>query len=140
MAAPKLREHGFWDYTTPGAGGMEGYEAGDFSALLDDMAEAGMNSVVVVAKWLTTGYRSRLAFLDQHPSSPVTRSGNELLRSFMAGAAARGIKVWIGAVISMYPVGAVRSAPSMTFSGTFGGFPLPQAIGVYDSDAPEVTE
>jgi hypothetical protein len=140
MAGLALREHGFWDYTTPGAGGMEGYEAGDFSALVDDMARAGMDSVVVVAKWLTTGYRSRLPFLDQHAESPVTRTDNELLRGFMAEAAKRRIKVWLGAVLTMYPVGTVKSAPSMVFSGTFGGFPLPQDIGVYDSDAPEVTE
>lgn len=72
-------EHGFWDYTTPGAGGMEHYERDDYLRLLDDMGEAGMNSICVLPKWLTTGYRSRLPFLDQHADNPTTRSDNALL-------------------------------------------------------------
>lgn len=99
-----------------------------------------MNSIVVMAKWLTTGYRSRMPFLDQHPQSPVTKSGNRLLSDFMTAAGARKINVWLGAVVNMFPLGAVRCEPTMTFSGKFGGFPLPQPTGVYDSDAPEVTE
>jgi hypothetical protein len=139
--APGLpKEHGFWDYTTPCAGGMEGYGRDDYEALLDDMAEAGMGSVLVMPKWLTTGYRSRLAFLDQHGDNPVTRSDNRLLADFLDGAAARGISTWLGAVVSMYPLRSVRSEPSMTFSGEFGGFPLSEPTGVYDADAPEVRE
>jgi hypothetical protein len=136
----KLVEHGFWDYTTPGAGGMEGYQADDYARLLDDMAKAGMDSIVVMAKWLTTGYRSSLPFLDQHPGSPVTKSGNRLLSDFITAATARNIRVWLGAVVTMFPLGRVKCQPTMTFSGDFGGFPLPQPTGVYDSDAPEVTE
>ena len=41
-------EYGFWDYTTPGTGGMEHYERADYISLLDDMAAAGMNSLVMV--------------------------------------------------------------------------------------------
>jgi len=144
MAKPRrttrLEEHGFWDYTTPGAGGMEGYEKDDYARLLDDMAGAGMNSVVVMVKWLTTGYRSRLPYLDQHPENRVTRSDNRLLADFIDSAASRGLRVWLGAVVSMFPVTSVRCAPTATYSGEFGGFPLPWPTGVFDSDAPEVTE
>ena len=59
--------HGFWDYTTPGAGGMEHYRREDYRLLLEDMRRAGMNSLAINVKWLTTGYRSRLPFLDQAP-------------------------------------------------------------------------
>ncbi len=135
-----LAEHGFWDYTTPGAGGMEGYEADDYSRLLDDMSAAGMTSIVVMVKWLTTGYRSKLPVLDQHPDSPVTRTDNRLLSDFITAAVFRGIKVWLGAVASMYPLESLKAVPSLSFSGEFGGFPLPQPTGVFDSDAPEVTE
>ncbi len=140
LLSTRLAEHGFWDYTTPGTGGMEGYQGDDYARLLDDMSEAGMSSVVVMVKWLTTGYRSRLPFLDQHPDSPVTRSDNRLLSDFITAAVFRGMKVWLGAVVSMYPLSAVRCEPSMSFSGEFGGFPLPQPTGVFDSDASEVTE
>jgi hypothetical protein len=140
LLSTRLKEHGFWDYTTPGAGGMEGYEGDDYARLLDDMSQAGMTSIVVMAKWLTTGYRSRLPFLDQHPDSPVTRSDNRLLSDFITAAVFRGIKVWLGAVVSMYPAAAVKGPPSMSFSGEFGGFPLSSPTGVFDSDAPEVTE
>ena len=133
-------EHGFWDYTAPGAGGMEGFGRDDYERLFDDMAGAGMDSLVIVPKWLTTGYRSRLPFLDQHSDNPVTRSDNRLLADAISSAAARGIRVWLGAVVSMYPTRMVKTAPSMLFSGQFGGFPLPEPTGVYDADAPEVRE
>jgi hypothetical protein len=135
-----LAEHGFWDYTTPGAGGMEGYGKDDYELLLDDMERMAMNSVVVMAKWLTTGYRSRLPFLDQHPDNPVTASDNRLLADFLEAAARRGMRTWIGAVASMYPTRMARSLPSMTFEDQFGGFPLPEPVGIYDADTPEVRE
>lgn len=144
MAKPYLSsilgEHGFWDYTTPRAGGMEGYGRDDFLRLLDDMSEAEMNSIVVMAKWLTTGYRSRLPFLDQHPDNLVTRSDNRLLADFLDAAAARGVRTWLGAVVSMYPTAKVRSAPSHVFEDDFGGAHLPEPTGIYDADTPEVRE
>ena len=69
-----LMEYGFWDYATPGAGGMEAFKQDDYVSLLDDMAQAGMNSLMIFVKWLTTGYRSRLPFQDQSPDNPVIAS------------------------------------------------------------------
>lgn len=132
------REHGFWDYTAPGAGGMEGYGPADYDALLDDMRGCGMNSVVVMAKWLTTGYRSRLPFLDQHPENPVTAGDNAVLRRFLEHAEAAGVRTWLGAVVSMYPVGSVRAEPSLVITDMCGT-PMPFPVGVFDADTPEVT-
>jgi hypothetical protein len=135
---PLAGEHGFWDYTTPGAGGMEGYGPADYDRLLEDMRDAGMNSVVVMAKWLTTGYRSRLPFLDQHPDNIVTADDNAVLRRFLERAAGAGIRTWLGAVVSMYPVSSVKAEPSMTIT-EMCGTPMPFPVGVFDADTPEVT-
>ncbi len=67
VGKPFLKELGFWDYTTPGTGGMEAFEKSDYLSLLDDMAQAGMNSLMIFVKWLTTGYRSRLGFSRPDP-------------------------------------------------------------------------
>jgi hypothetical protein len=133
-----LREHGFWDYTAPGAGGMEGYGPADYERLLEDMRAAGMNSVVVMAKWLTTGYRSRLPFLDQHPDNLVTADDNAVLRRFLERAGTAGVGTWLGAVVSMYPVSSVKAEPSMTIT-EMCGTPMPFPVGVFDADTPEVT-
>lgn len=133
-----LREHGFWDYTAPGAGGMEGYGPADYDALLDDMRGCGMNSVVVMAKWLTTGYRSRLPFLDQHPDNPVTASDNALLRRFLDRTAAAGVRTWLGAVVSMYPASSIQAEPSAVIT-EMCGTPMPFPVGAFDADTPEVT-
>src|SRR3990172_4153903 len=101
---PLLEEHGFWDYTTPGAGGMERFTKDDYSYLLDDMAQARMNSLFVCVKWATTGYRSRLPFLDQIPGNPAIESDNDLIRYVIGEAGNRGIKVWLGAVVSIFVV------------------------------------
>jgi hypothetical protein len=131
-------EHGFWDYTTPGAGGMEHYERDDYLRLLDDMSQAGMNSICVLPKWLTTGYRSRLPFLDQHADNPTTRSDNALLRHFLAEAKRRGIKPWLGVVIAMYPAEHVRTPAIQIHPPDHGNLRLGVSIGVYDLDCPEV--
>lgn len=135
-----LAEHGFWDYTTPGCGGMERFEKEDYIILLDDMAEAKMNSLVICPKWMTTGYRSSLPFLDQISDNPVIASDNELLRYAIAQAKKRNIKVWLLAVVNFF-------SPS-----TFGEFKhvsvdqiaitdhLSIPIGVYDSDTPVLAE
>jgi hypothetical protein len=135
-----LQEHGFWDYTTPGAGGMEGFTRDDYAQLLDDMSEAGMNSVLVIPKWFTTGYRSTLPFLDQHPNNPVTRSDNRLLRDFFDDAKRRGIKTWIGAVLPMLPAKIVKTEPHTLMDTGAWGAPIEGGVGCYDLDVPEVFE
>ena len=130
-AAHPLREHGFWDYTTPGTGGMEGYELHDYLLLLDDMQAAGMNSLVIVVKWFTTGYKSRLPFLDQQPDNPVIASGNRLLRQVIEEASRRKIKIWLGAVVTFFP-----AEPR----GDFSGPPLSYKIETYDPDMPEAQD
>jgi hypothetical protein len=133
--AHPLREHGFWDYTTPGAGSMEQYAADDYATWLDDMAAAGMNSLLIVVKWITTGYRSRLPFLDQAPDNPVIASNNRLLRQAIEEAGKRRIKIWLGAVLSYYPAARYAADPYCRIDEFFGGR-LPESIGEYDADAP----
>jgi hypothetical protein len=131
----RLREHGFWDYTTPGAGGMEKFQQADYASLLDDMAEAGMNSLLVLVKWFTTGYRSSLPFLDQVEGNPVIDSDNELLRWAIAQAAARGIKVWLSAVVSYYACRPYGGTPESVMT-SLGTYQLPEKVGLYDADTP----
>ena len=59
-----ISEIGFWEYTCPGHGSVEEYSARDWDVLLDDMSAGGFNSLVLGVKWLSTGYRSRLKWLD----------------------------------------------------------------------------
>ncbi len=134
-----LAEYGFWDYTTPGAGGIEQFSRDDYLTLLDDMAAAAMDSLMICVKWSTTGYRSCLPFLDQLSGNPVIASDNALLREVIDEAAARGIKVWLGAVVSIYAAEKYGIAPyemhEMTLPGT-----APLGVGVYDADSSEFTE
>lgn len=130
-----MREHGFWDYTTPAAGGAERYQLDDYRRLLDDMAGAGMNSLLLVVKWFTTGYRSRLSFLDQMPDNPVIASDNALLRQVISEAHARRILLRLGAVVSIYPVDRMTAAPINSHVELTGGYPLPFRAGYFDPDA-----
>jgi len=134
-----LFDHGFWDYTTPYAGGMEAYRRDDYLRLVDDMAEAGMNSLMICIKWLTTGYRSRLPFLDQLPGNPVIESDNGLLRAAIAAAHDRGMRVWLGAVVSIFVVENYGGAPYETSDRLPLGFPI-VPFGLYDPDMPEFEE
>ena len=68
-----LKEHGFWDYTTPGAGGMAGFQRQDFMGLLDDMSKAGMNSLCIYVKWL-----NGLSFAPSIPGSTSRLPGYSL--------------------------------------------------------------
>jgi hypothetical protein len=145
IAATPLQEHGFWDYTAPGTGGMEGYTRDEYAQLLDDVQASGgggMNSVLVIPKWITTGYRSRLPFLDQHPTNPVTRSDNRLLRDFFDDAKRRGIKTWVGCVATMLPTRHVKTPSLMVHDGVAWGCPPPGGggYGTYDLDVPEVVD
>ena len=132
-------EHGFWDYTTPGAGGMEGFANADYQMLLDDMSAAGMNSVCVVVKWLTTGYRSRLKFLDQSAANPMIASDNQLLLDFFQQARVRGIQTWLAAVVNMFPVDQLKSTPWHASTEAFRG-ELQIKYGIYDVDSAEVQD
>ena len=134
----RLKEHGFWDYITPGAGGMERFTQKEYASLLDDMASSGMNSLLVCVKWMTTGYRSSLPFLDQL-GGPVMDSDNDLLRWVIAEASARRIKVWLSAVVSFYAPQFYGGQPRWTLSDMCG-YPLPVKVGVYDADSPQFRE
>lgn len=134
-----LDEYGFWDYTAPFEGGMECYERDDYLRLLDDMAGARMNSLVVVVKWITTGYRSRLPFLDQLPGNKMIESDNRLLRDTIDEAAKRNIRVWIAAVTSLFVKEQYGGNPYAVHDSFPGGFPCVQ-FGLYDADHPEFAE
>lgn len=139
-------EHGFWDYTTPGSGGMSGYGRDEYVRLLDDMAGAGMGSLAVVVRWLTTGYRSRLSFLDQIESNPVIASGNDLLREVIDEAHARKIDVWLVANGNRMPVDRVTAEPLGTHDiDSFPGMEVATGagigrVGVYEIDTPEIVD
>ena len=134
-----LNEHGFWDYTTPGAGGMESYAQEDYLSLLDDMAGAGMNSLMIYVKWLTTGYRSRLPFQDQSPENPVIASDNSLLQRTIEEAGQRGIKVWLGGAVTYFDPSRFGADPYRTYT-RLSGFDLPVEVGLFDTDTPGITE
>ena len=139
VGKPFLKELGFWDYTTPGTGGMEAFEKSDYVTLLDDMAQAGMNSLMIFVKWLTTGYRSRLDFLDQTPENLNIASDNELVRFVIEEANKRSIKVWLGAVATYFDVRKFQSKPYRTIT-RMSGFSLPFQVGIFDTDTPELLE
>lgn len=129
----RLREYGFWEYTTPCAGGFEAYRYEDYMVALDDMARAGMNSLLVMVKWFTTGYRSRLPYLDQLPGNQLIQSNNRLLGKVMAEARARKLKFWLGACTSYFDTAKFGSTPHRVLPpNTFG---VPFRIGCYDPDS-----
>ncbi|MEN6603237.1 MAG: hypothetical protein ABFD86_12550, partial [Bryobacteraceae bacterium] len=136
---PRLAEHGFWDYTTPGAGGMEAYGKDDYASLLDDMAGAGMNSLLICPRWSTTGYRSRLKYLDQLLSNRVIASGNELLRWVLDEARKRKIKTWLSAFVCGFDSRVYGLKPYRTMKMSIDGEPAME-IGSYDLDTPGVAE
>ena len=133
-----MQEYGFWDYTAPGAGGMEHYQRDDHLQLLDDMAQAGMNSLVVVVKWMTTGYRSQLEWLDQEPDNAVILSDNELIRFSIDEAHKRGIKVWLGAVVTEHVASYYGKSPHRQF--TIFVEDTPREVHTFDLDMPDVEE
>ena len=131
-------EYGFWDYTAPGTGGMEHYERDDYVRLLDDMAEAGMNSLVMVVKWMTTGYRSQLPWLDQEPTNPAVASDNDLIRFAIDEAQKRGIKAWLGAVVTQFVTAGYGKSPHRHFEIYVDRQPRDAAI--HDLDMPHVAD
>ena len=133
-----MPEYGFWDYTAPGAGGMEHYQRDDHLQLLDDMAQAGMNSLVMVVKWMTTGYRSGLPWLDQDRTNPSVALDNELIRFAIDEAHNRGIKVWLGAVVTEHVASVYGESPHRKFTIFVDGGP--REVHTFDLDMPDVAE
>jgi hypothetical protein len=72
--------------------------------LLDDMAVASMNSIVICVSCKYKAYRSRLPYLqnDQDPSNVVIVSDNEIVRLAIRAAHRRGIKVWVQTIANCY--------------------------------------
>lgn len=95
-----LQEYGFWVYVGPQTGGVEGYRERDWDILLDDMAAGGMNSLAVAIRWRTTGYRSRLPYLDQDPAHTIIASNNAILHHVIREAHRRRITVWFQASLN----------------------------------------
>ncbi len=132
--------HGFWDYTTPGTGGLEHFGRDDYRRLLDDMADARMNCLVLVVRWLTTGYVSQLPCNDQLPADcRVIAQGNDLLRQVIDDARQRGIAVWTSASLNIFRTDRVQAQPFSAGSNIYGremGF----SFGRYDTDQEEVCD
>lgn len=126
-----LKEYGFWEYTCPGAGECSHYEVSDWERLLDDMAGGGMNSLALVIKWLTTGYKTSLKWLDQDNSCKVIASDNKILLETIKMAQERNIKIWLVAVCSHFQIKEFGiEPPNHKKEGTF----------FYDPDYPGVLE
>ncbi|MFA6568046.1 MAG: hypothetical protein WCS96_07530 [Victivallales bacterium] len=126
-----LKEFGFWVYTCPRSGRESHYEEKDWELLLDDMASAGMNSLAMVIKWYTTGYKSSLDWLDQDVSgSSIVAKGNGLLRRVVEMAHERKIKVWLVVVCSFYQIKEFGIVPPNGQKGAFH----------YDPDWPGVMD
>lgn len=132
--------HGFWDYTTPGTGGLEQYSRDDYLRLLDDMAEQQMNCMVLVLRWHTTGYVSKLRCNDQMPEAcNVIREGNGLLRDVIDQGRRRGIDVWLSGSLNIFRVDRVSATPFSKSSNMFG-YELGFEAGRYDTDQEEVCD
>jgi len=138
MPISHISEYGFWDYTAPGTGGMEHYQRDDYLCLFDDMVAAGMNSLVMVIKWMTTGYTSRLPWLDQEPANPAVASDNDLIHFALGEAHSRGIKVRLGAVVTQFVTASYGESPHRHFEIYVDQ--QPRYPAVFDLDMPHVVE
>ncbi len=115
-------------------GACHTYTRTEWNRLLDDMAGHGMNSLALVIKQNTTGYRSALPWLDQNPACPMIASNNALLRHVIGEPRRRGLRVWLAAVCSHHQVREFGiTPPSGKADGTDGTF-------YYDPDYPGVSE
>ncbi len=127
-----LKDIGFWDYTCPRHGSLERYTLADWDILLDDIVGGGFNSLVLGIKWITTGYRSRLPWLDQDLACSAIASDNALIHHALRGAQARGLKIWLLVVASIYP----KLAQNLP-----GGMPYwTGEYSAYDVDTPGLME
>ncbi|MBI4023548.1 MAG: hypothetical protein HY360_01115 [Verrucomicrobia bacterium] len=128
-----MKEIGFWDYTCPRHGSLERYSQQDWDRLLDDMAAGGFNSLVLCVKWLTTGYRSRLSWLDQDSQCTSISSDNVLIHYAFQQARKRGMRLWLLAVVTQYHIPSFGIEPARS-TARWGD------IGMYDPDQPGIAE
>lgn len=129
------REIGFWDYTCPGNGSLEHYTREDWDVLLDDMVAGGLNSFVLCVKWLTTGYRSRLPWLDQDLNCTAIASDNALIHYALAEARKRGLRTWLLVVSTQYKFREFGLTPYASGWGPEGAM-----VANYDLDCPGLPE
>jgi hypothetical protein len=130
-----MNEIGFWDYTCPRHGSLERYNQADWDLLLDDMASGGFNSLVLGIKWLTTGYRSRLPWLDQDPSCSAITSDNALIHGALRGAKQRGLRTSLLLVATVYPAGPLALPGGIPYAPEWV-----EGFQVYDLDVPGLAE
>ena len=133
-----IQDVGFWDYTAPQHGSLEAYTEADWDELLDDLAQDGVNSLVICVKWITTGYRSALPWLDQDPICTAISTDNRTLHYGFREARKRGFKIWLLIVATQFPVEKFGLEPVWApewMLDVFGGL-----IGYYDADHPGLRE
>jgi len=128
-----LKEIGYWDYTCPRHGSLERYTRADWDEQLDDMAAGGFTSFVLCVKWLTTGYRSQLDWLDQDENCTAIASDNELIHYALQGARKRGLRLWLAVVATAYHLPSFGIAPARP-EAVWGD------IASYDLDQPEIAD
>ena len=92
----------------------------------------------MVIKWMTTGYTSQLPWLDQEPTNPAVASDNELIHFALSEARKRGIKIWLGAVVTQFVTEQYGESPLRHFEIYVDGGPRDAAI--FDLDMPHVSE
>ncbi|MCX7934724.1 MAG: hypothetical protein N3A66_05640 [Planctomycetota bacterium] len=128
-----IQEIGFWDYTCPEHGSLERYSAADWTALADDMAAGGFTSFVLCVKWLTTGYRSRLPWLDQDERCTAIATNNELIHHARREIKRRGLRLWLLVVATEYRLTNFGIPPAQTAT-------IFRDFAAYDPDQPGVAE
>jgi hypothetical protein len=126
------QEIGFWDYTCPMHGSLERYTQADWDMLLEDISAGGFNSFVLGIKWLTTGYRSRLGWLDQDENCSAVASDNGLVWHALREARRLGMRTRLLVVATIFPTRAFHLP---------GGVPYwTDEFAVYDLDTPGLVE
>lgn len=138
MEQNMIGQVGFWDYTAPQHGSLERYEERDWDEMLDDLAENGVRSLVICVKWMTTGYRSALPWLDQDPASTAISTDNRVLHYGFREAKKRGFRIWLLVVATQFPVESFGLEPVWAPEWTTEVFGRP--VGYYDADHPGLRE